>query len=216
MNIYIAYIQVSTYYSWYILYIDKEGYLERNWVEGKKFFLERCKQREHKLEEGYIYMCFQGSGYDAYFTDFDLFTFDSLHENEADVSESYHQEIISPANTTSMSIYRFFLTAQKASYAYYIINKTNLQNTERIISSRYNISLLSPFSFKIHKLTGASVQLMEIETLKIKRLLGEAFGYRIKQLVVDFIKDHNGKYWIRAVHSFTLANVIYIYIYIIL
>ena len=199
----------------YIYVIDSEGYLAREPYLGKQLFLERADRRAYNRETSNIYLGFQGKGYDSYFTDYDVFHYHALTQGgEGDIAGSYHQQIIIPSNRNNMSMYRFFLTKGKASYAWYIQNEVYINDLEYHVNQRYNISLLDPLAFKIRKMTGGCLLRMEDEALKIRKLMGDAFGFRLTHLVVDFIKDTQGKYWFRSLHSFTVDNV-YIYIYIL-
>ena len=216
MNICIAYILVYIYiyiivYIYNSIYIDEEGYVRKESHEGKQLFIDRMQEQleSNKNKCSLINTAFQGSGYDTYFTDYEILMWsDFLHDGSSDIQGSYLQHIILPGLANSMSIFRFFLTSQKASYAYHILNNLDFNDHDTELQKRYNISLLNPLSFRINKLTGGSVTVMEVETLKIKRFMKDMYGYRVNQLVIDFVKDREGKYWIRGVQAFTLEEVI--------
>jgi len=54
--------------------------------------------------------------------------------------------------------------------------------------------------------SGKSIQKMQIEARKLCTLLSRAWGFRVKELVADFIKDSRDIYWLIDVKSFVLEE----------
>ena len=200
----------------YCLYTDENGFLAREPFNGKQMFLDRCEEREQSGESSLIYLAFEGEGYNSYFTNYDIYPYNTLNTGGGgDISGSYNQKLIKPNTSKTMQFFRFFLTTHKASFAYQVTNKVQLEDNNYILADRYYNNIMTPLSFHIMKFVGSSITPMEDETFKIKNYMRDAYGYRLNQLVVDYYKDNTGKYWVKSIHSFTLEQVyIYIYIYI--
>ena len=54
--------------------------------------------------------------------------------------------------------------------------------------------------------SGKSIERMQIEAKKICNLLSRAYGFRIEELVADFVRDKHDTFWLINVKSFVLEE----------
>ena len=54
--------------------------------------------------------------------------------------------------------------------------------------------------------SGKSIERMQIEAKKICNLLSRAYGFRIEELVADFVRDRHDTFWLINVKSFVLEE----------
>lgn len=57
---------------------------------------------------------------------------------------------------------------------------------------------------------GKSIELMQIEAKKICTFLSCTYGFRVQELVADFVKDSNDIFWLINVKSFLLEESNYL------
>jgi len=104
-----------------------------------------------------------------------------------------------------MQIYRFFYySSLKAPVVVGFIKRINFNDQyyspdEKFIISDTSMKLVDSFVQ-----SGKSISRMQGEAKKICNFLSAAYGFRVEELVVDFIRDKFDTYWLMNVKSFAL------------
>eukprot|EP00826_Nyctotherus_ovalis_P015041 TRINITY_DN14240_c0_g1_i1.p1 TRINITY_DN14240_c0_g1~~TRINITY_DN14240_c0_g1_i1.p1 ORF type:complete len:170 (+),score=36.79 TRINITY_DN14240_c0_g1_i1:628-1137(+) len=104
-----------------------------------------------------------------------------------------------------MQIYRFFYySSLKAPVAVGFIKRIKFSDSrhgpdEKFLISDMQLELVDSFIQ-----SGKAITRMQDEAKKLCNFLSAAYGFRIEELVVDFVRDKFDTYWLMNVKSFTL------------
>ncbi len=87
-----------------------------------------------------------------------------------------------------------------------LANKVKYEDARQDMAHRYQLHEDDPESFDVYMLTGKAIERMQVEAKKICNLLSRAYGFRLLELVADFVKDRHDTYWLVNVKSFVLEE----------
>lgn len=106
-----------------------------------------------------------------------------------------------------MQMYRvFYYTSLKAPIAITFVKKIKFSNQihnpdEKFLIADSQLELVDTFTQ-----SGKSISRMENEMKKICNFLSAAYGFRVKEIVADFVKDKYDIYWLMNVKHFILEK----------
>ena len=104
-----------------------------------------------------------------------------------------------------MQMYRlFYYASQKAPIAIVFLKQIKFDDPrygpeEKFLISDKQMELVDNFSQ-----SGKSITRMKSEAKKLCNFLSRAYGFRVEEIVVDFVRDKADIYWIVNVKSFLL------------
>ena len=106
-----------------------------------------------------------------------------------------------------MQMYRvLYYSCRKAPIAITFVKKIKFNSTNNHPSEKFLISLYQTELVEIFTQSGKSIDRMEQDAKKLCVFLSRAYGFRVEELVLDFIRDKYDRYWVMNVVSFVLES----------
>jgi len=104
-----------------------------------------------------------------------------------------------------MQMYRmFYYASRKAPIAVTFVKKIKFSDTRYTPEERFLISDKQLEFVELFSQSGKSIEQMKLSAKDLCNFLSRAYGFRVEELVADFVRDKHGIYWMINVRSFTL------------
>ena len=87
-----------------------------------------------------------------------------------------------------------------------LVNKVKYADVRLVLGHRYQVHEEIPGSVETYTLAGKAIERILAEARQVCNLLALAYGYRLIELVADYVKDKEGRYWLNNVRSFVLEE----------
>ena len=109
-----------------------------------------------------------------------------------------------------MQMYRvFYCTVRKAPVAITYVKKIKFNDRHYGPQEKFLISDSESELVETFAQSGKSIIRMQEEAKRICMFLSRAYGFRIEELIADFVRDKSDAYWLTNVKSFTLEPTNY-------